>query len=104
MRKADLIPRHAEMMCAAERLEYNFVTKRAVVYLPTDNCTDMTGTVAAVLRIDPAAREIVTVSDDLPDVAYVRVGEEWHAVRPRPFVWRPAEMVVSGNNLVWDPP
>lgn len=90
MRDADKVPHHPALMCRIESLEYNFVTRRAVMRLPADNCADMTGAIVVVLRIDPLAREIITVSGDLPDTAYLRDERgEWYAVEPVLFRWHP---------------
>ena len=82
-------PRHREMMCRVERIDYDFQLRRAVVHLPPGDCCDMGGCIAAIEKIDRRAREIQTVAGDLPDTAYIRIDGEWHAVAPERFAWRP---------------
>jgi len=81
---------HPAMTTAVRSITYNFETRGAIVRLPNGCCTDMSGCIASILMIDPAAREIKTFSGAAPDSSYIRHGEEWYALRRdgSPFSYR----------------
>ncbi len=73
---------HPEMQCCVRALQYDFEHRRAVVLLEENSCTDMTGCVNTVKKLDPRVQEIRTYAGDKPDTAYRLIEGEWRAVRP----------------------
>ncbi len=70
-----------ELHCSVERFTYDFTTKVALLWLPPLCCTDMTGAIAFVMRIDQDVQEIITMAGLEPDTRYQRNGTAWRAFR-----------------------
>ena len=86
-------PRHPALMCRVEKIVIDFLTHRAVVHLPADNCVDAQVCVRTIQLLDRDVREIETIVGDLPGIIYAREGKAWLAIPPLPaFEWRPAHL------------
>src|SRR5262245_48083485 len=69
-----------ELQCRILRVSYDFNKRRADLFLPVGECTDMTGAIGSVTHIDPDARMIQTWAGDKPDTSYVWSNGVWYAV------------------------
>lgn len=58
--------------CEVDRLEYDFNKRIGRLFMPKDNCCDMSGCVAMFERIDPHVKRIETFAAGKPDTMYGR--------------------------------
>jgi hypothetical protein len=70
-----------ELQCCALSVIYNWRTRAAILVLPEGNCTDMSGAIALVTRLDPKVSMIVTTAGDEVDTRYEQSRGEWVSYR-----------------------
>lgn len=68
-----------ELQCSIVRLEYDFTSHTARLFLPDLSCTDMSGAIAFCQRLDEAVRRIETFEGERPDIQYQLLNGKWHA-------------------------
>lgn len=70
----------AQLQCSIVRLEYDFASHTARLFLPDMNCTDMSGAIAFCQQIDEAVQLIETFEDGRLDIRYQLRGGKWRAL------------------------
>ena len=68
-----------DLVCGIDRLEYDFETRVARLYLPDCHCADMTGAIKLAETIDDHVKVIITYAGDKPDTRYNLTTEGWVA-------------------------
>ncbi len=69
-----------ELQTEVNRIDYDFTTGVARVFMPDLCCCDMGGVVAYFTRIDPAVNEIQTFANEAPGTLYLLGDEGWRSV------------------------
>lgn len=77
--------RHPGLKCQVESIQYNFLDKEGILYMPSHNCCDMDGCVSFFKSIDENVCKIQTFTDKQPDMCYVLTDSGWTA---RMFNWK----------------
>jgi len=71
---------HEGLKCCIEKLEIDFVRRRAALWLPAMNCTDMAGAIRLVERIDRRVVRIYTLAGGDRDTCYSQESGEWVSI------------------------
>jgi len=74
---------HSGMQCGVESIYIDCAGKCATLWLHKGHCTDMTGTVRFIERIDPRITRIYTLGGGLRDTVYSKESGEWVSERFR---------------------
>ena len=73
--------------CEVDRLEYDFNKRIGRLFMPKDNCCDMSGCVAMFERIDPHVKRIETFAAGKPDYDEAKwldiIRKTWRKMSPR---------------------
>lgn len=71
------------VMCNVSRIIVDFDKRCGLMYLPADNCPDMSSTIKHFKKIDNEINTIYTYIDGVPDVIYVIINGVWEARYPQ---------------------
>src|SRR5262245_31232080 len=66
-----------DLQCYVERIEFDLVGCRAVLWLPPRCCVDKRGACDLVESVDKRIDRIYTISGANRDTCYVRHGKQW---------------------------
>ena len=69
-----------DLGCYVERIEYDFWTRRGILWMAEGNCTDMRGCITLFEAIDPEVVFITTMSGPDLDTRYDKRTGSWKAI------------------------
>ena len=78
-------PRFDErVVCCMLKLEYDFLTRKGVLYVPGMNCTDFSGCIGLFKGIDAKVEKIAVINEHHGlDITYVLLDGKWVSVEPK---------------------
>lgn len=76
------VTRRNDLVCSVTALHYDFSMHAGTLVMAHLECCDMSGCIALFKKIDPAVRFIQTVSGNVPDTCYAKLGKEWFSKGP----------------------
>lgn len=68
--------------CNVSKVVVDFEKRYGLMYLPADNCPDMSSTIRHFTNIDDEVDTIYTYIDGFPDVIYTIIDGKWEAQYP----------------------
>ncbi len=78
------------LVCTANRIEYDWGSKKGSLYIASGEYSDMSGCINMFRVIDPEVKHIQTFSGDVADVVYERLeSDSWIATLPGGYQGRP---------------
>lgn len=72
-----------DVMCNVSKITVDIDNYCGQMWMPADNCPDMSSTIKHFKRIDKHINTIFTYIDDVPDVIYVIIHGKWEARYPQ---------------------
>ena len=70
-----------DVMCNVKSIYVDFQEYRGYMYLPKDNCSDMSSTIKCFKAIDPEITRIYVFVENEVDIVYLIEHDKWVAMR-----------------------